>query len=135
MTDYSAARENMIESQVRPNGITDHRIIAAMEGLAREAFVPELRKAVAYVDEDVQLTPSGELGPARYLIEAMAFARLVQLAAIKPADKVLHVGAASGYGSAVLAKLAAQVVAVEIGWCACSPVPGQYGRLWQCEMR
>ena len=107
MTDYSIARENMIESQVRPNGITDHRIIAALAGLAREDFVPESRRPVAYVDEDVELIPG------RYLVEAMAFARLVQLAEIKPGDRVLHIGAGSGYGSAVLSQLAGSVTALE----------------------
>jgi protein-L-isoaspartate(D-aspartate) O-methyltransferase len=111
MTDFAAARTNMIESQVRPNGITDRRIIAAMEKVARETFVPDDRKAVAYVDEDVQLAASG--GFARYLIEAMAFARLLQNALIKPTDKVLIIGAGTGYGAAVVSALAAQVVAVE----------------------
>jgi len=113
MTDFSVARENMIESQVRPNGITDHRIIAAMAGLSREDFVPASRRAVAYMDEDVPLTETGSGKPGRYLMEAMAFARLVQLAEVRPSDKVLHVGAASGYGSAVLAQLGQQIVALE----------------------
>jgi protein-L-isoaspartate(D-aspartate) O-methyltransferase len=110
MTNFSTARENMVESQVRPNGITDHRIIAAMAEIAREEFVPAERRAVAYVDEDVALT--GGSSP-RYLIEAMAFAKLVQLAEIKSTDKLLHIGAATGYGTAVLARLAARVVALE----------------------
>ena len=110
MTDFVTARVNMVESQVRPNGITDHRIIDAMSGIAREDFVPAERRAIAYVDEDVLLT--GEPVP-RYLIEAMAFARLVHLAEVKAADKVLHVGAATGYGTAVLAQLAGRVLALE----------------------
>lgn len=110
MTDYASARANMIESQVRPNGITDSRIIAAMEQVAREAFVPDSRKAIAYVDEDVQLRASH--GP-RFLIEAMAFAKLLQLGQVKPADRVLCVGAGTGYGCAVVAQLAASVVALE----------------------
>lgn len=110
MLNFVAARETMVESQVRPNGITDRRIIDAMASIAREDFVPEARKAVAYMDEDIPLNG----GPMpRYLIEAMAFARLVQLAEIKSADRVLHVGAATGYGTAVLARLGAEVVAVE----------------------
>lgn len=108
MTDYAAARANMIESQVRPNGITDRRIIAAMESIARESFVPDQRKPVAYVDEDVPLAESG-----RYLIEAMAFARMLQQAAVKPTDNVLVVGAGSGYGAAILAALGSRVVALE----------------------
>lgn len=108
--NFIAARAAMIESQVRPNGITDRRIIDAMAAIPREYFVPEGCKAVAYMDEDIPLAR----GPAaRYLIEAMAFARLVQLAEIKPADKILHVGAATGYGTAVLARMGAQVTAVE----------------------
>ena len=110
MTNFADARENMVESQVRPNGITDRRIIDAMAEIAREDFVPADRRAVAYMDEDVLLTKDG--GP-RYLIEAMAFARLVHLAAIKGTDRILHVGAATGYGSAVLARLGASVVALE----------------------
>jgi protein-L-isoaspartate(D-aspartate) O-methyltransferase len=110
MTDFATARENMVESQVRPNGITDHRVIEAMAAVAREDFVPAARRAVAYMDEDIPLT--GGHAP-RCLIEAMAFARLVNLAVIRPEDRVLQIGAATGYGSAVLARLAAEVVAVE----------------------
>ena len=80
MTDYAAARANMIESQVRPNGITDRRIIAAMENAAREDFVPETRKAVAYMDEDIALTANDFAGGERFLIEAMAFALTAQRA-------------------------------------------------------
>ena len=107
MTDYALARDNMIESQVRPNGVTDHRIIDSMAGIAREDFVPEQRRSVAYVDEDV------EIAPGRFLIEAMAFAKLLQLAEIRPTDRVLHIGAGTGYGSAVIAPLAGSVTALE----------------------
>ena len=113
MTDFAAARLNMIESQVRPNGITDHRIIAAMASLAREDFVPAWRRAVAYMDGDVALGDAGQGREGRYMIEAMAFAKLVHLAAIKAQDRILHVGAATGYGSAVLAQLGASVTALE----------------------
>ncbi|MGH6906528.1 MAG: protein-L-isoaspartate O-methyltransferase family protein [Aestuariivirga sp.] len=100
----------MVESQVRPNGITDRRIIDAMGEIAREDFVPGAQKPLAYMDADVALLPGRT---KRHLIAAMAFARLAQLAEIKSTDKVLHVGAATGYGTAVLARLAAFVVAVE----------------------
>lgn len=113
MTDFAAARLNMIESQVRPNGITDRRIIAAMESVPREIFVPESRRATAYVDEDVPLHPSDVAAGPRALIESMAFARMLQHAAIKPGDKVLLVGAGTGYGAAVVSAIAASVVALE----------------------
>ena len=113
MTNYAAARENMLESQVRPNGITDRRILAAMGQIAREMFVPEQRQAIAYVDEDILVAARVDGREPRYLIEAMAFARLVQLAEVKPTEKVLCVGAGTGYGSAVLAALAKTVVALE----------------------
>ncbi len=113
MTDYAAARLNMIESQVRPNGITDRRIITAMETLAREDFVPESRRSLAYMDEDVPLDPADRAQGPRALIEVMAFARMLQQALIKPTDKVLVVGAGTGYGTAVISQLAASVVALE----------------------
>ena len=110
MTDYTVARLNMVESQVRPNGITDRRIIAAVERVPREIFVPESRRAVAYMDEDVPLDATH--GP-RALIEVMAFTRMLQHALIKPEDKVLVVGAGTGYGAAVIAQIAARTVALE----------------------
>jgi protein-L-isoaspartate(D-aspartate) O-methyltransferase len=113
MTDYTAARLNMVESQVRPNGITDRRIIAAVESVPRELFVPESRRAVAYMDEDVPLDPADKAAGPRALIEVMAFARLLQHALVKPTDKVLLVGAGTGYGAAVIAQMAAHTVALE----------------------
>ena len=113
MTDYTAARLNMVESQVRPNGITDRRIIAAIETVPREDYVPENRKALAYMDEDVHLEPGDRATDPRALIEVMAFARMLQHAAIKPSDKVLVVGAETGYGAAVISQIAAGVVALE----------------------
>jgi protein-L-isoaspartate(D-aspartate) O-methyltransferase len=113
MTDYTAARLNMVESQVRPNGITDRRIIAAVEQVPRELFVPESRRAVAYMDEDVLLEPSDKANGPRALIEVMAFTRMLQHSLIKPTDKLLLVGAGTGYGAAVAALLAQRVVALE----------------------
>jgi protein-L-isoaspartate(D-aspartate) O-methyltransferase len=107
MKNFAAARHNMVESQVRPNGITDHRIIDAMAEVKREDFVPADRKKIAYLDEDVQLKEG------RFLIEPMAFARMIHLALIKPTDKVLVVGAGTGYGAKVISLLAKSVVALE----------------------
>lgn len=107
MIDYSAARLHMVESQLRPNRITDERILDAFLAVPRERFVPAALRGAAYVDNDVPL------GGGRWLIEPMVLARLLQLAEIDAADTVLEVGAATGYATAILARLAARVVAVE----------------------
>src|SRR4029078_10391946 len=101
------SRSKMIVSQVRPNGITDGRIIQAMASLPREIFVPEARRSLAYMDEDIAI------GSGRSLMEPMALAKLVQLAEIEPGEHVLHVGCATGYATALLAALAKSVGALE----------------------
>lgn len=107
MTDFALARSRMIVSQVKPNGITDGRIIQAMAALPRELFVPEARRSIAYVDEDI------EIGAGRSLMEPMALAKLVQLAEIEPENHILHVGCGTGYATALLAALGKTVVAID----------------------
>jgi protein-L-isoaspartate(D-aspartate) O-methyltransferase len=102
-----AARLHMVQRQLLPNQVTDARLIAAMGEVPREAFVPENRRDIAYGDENL------ELAAGRYLMEPRVFARLLQAAEIAPADVVLDVGCASGYSTAVLARLAATVVGLE----------------------
>jgi protein-L-isoaspartate(D-aspartate) O-methyltransferase len=105
--DYHSARLNMVDSQIRPNKVSDPAIIAAMLSVPRERFVPAALRGIAYVDEDIPL------GGARYLMEPMVLGRLLQVAAITPDDAVLDVGCGSGYASAVMARLARNVVALE----------------------
>lgn len=111
MIDFATCRLNMVESQIRPNGITDSRLIAAMAEVPRELFVTAERVDLAYMDEDVLIGRTGDV--PRFLMEPMAFARLVQLADIGPTDHVLDLGCGTGYGTAVLAKLAAKVTAYD----------------------
>jgi protein-L-isoaspartate(D-aspartate) O-methyltransferase len=75
--------------------------------------VPESRAALAYLDRDVPIADATATEPARYLIKPVVLARLIQAAAPGPQDRALVVGAGSGYGAAVLARLAASVVALE----------------------
>jgi protein-L-isoaspartate(D-aspartate) O-methyltransferase len=107
MTIYDAARVNMVENQLRPNKVTDERVIDAFLRIRREAFVPEKLRGVAYIDDDLPL------GGGRYLAQPMVTARLLQAATVAPKDNVLMVGAGVGYEATLLALLARSVVALE----------------------
>lgn len=105
--DFQAARTAMVKSQLRPNGLTDDRVAQALEAVPRERFLPKSLASIAYVDEDLPL------GNGRYLIEPVVLARMLQAASIGENETVLDVGCATGYGAAVLARLANTVVALE----------------------
>ncbi len=107
MTDFAAARFFMVEGQIRPNKVTDHRLVDALSETPREAFVPESARGVAYVDDDLPI------GHGRYLLEPMVFARMLQYVSVQESDRVLDVGGAGGYSTAILAKLAASVVGLD----------------------
>jgi protein-L-isoaspartate(D-aspartate) O-methyltransferase len=111
MVDFRAARRAMVDGQIRTNGVTDLDLIGAMLDVPREAFVPEQQAALAYLDRDLAL-PSRS-GAPRYLIKPEVTAKLIQAAEVTPQDRVLVVGAASGYSAAILGRLAAAVVALE----------------------
>src|SRR5256886_12923493 len=106
MSGFSIARQKMVDGQVRTSDVTDSRIIDAMLEVPREAFVPGDKQALAYLDLDLDVG-------GRCLLKAALTAKLLQAAEIKATDKVLVVGAASGYAAALVAKLAAEVVATE----------------------
>lgn len=98
------ARRNMVENQLKPNRITDPRLLAAMGEVPREPFVPTALRGAAYADEDVPL------GDGRWLIEPLALAKLLQAARIRPDDVVLVIGCSSGYAGAVVARMAGTVI-------------------------
>lgn len=110
MFDFAAARRMMVDGQVRTADVTDQRIVAAMLELPRERFVPERNAALAYLDLDVAVTSTT---PPRRLIKPMVLAKLVQAAEIGAQDRVLDVACGTGYSTALLAKLAQHVVALE----------------------
>ena len=111
--DTATQRKNMVESQVRPSDVTDRRIIRAMLDLPREQFVPERFRALAYMDGPVPLTSTESAGARRVLLSARVLAKLVQAAEIASNAVVLDIGAGTGYGAALLARLAESVVALE----------------------
>lgn len=107
MPDFTLARRNMVDGQLRPNRVTNAALLAAIGELPRERFLPEAFRSVAYADEDVPL------GGGRYLMEPMVLARLIQALQPQDEDRALVVGAGRGYGAALLARLVKTVTAVE----------------------
>ncbi len=104
---FADARKCMVDSQIRPNRVTDSRILSAMRRIPRERFLPDNVWALAYADEDVPL------GHGRFMMEPMVFAKLVQAAGLRENERVLVVGAGTGYGAAVLAACGCKVTALE----------------------
>src|SRR5882724_5778029 len=115
MSGISAARQKMVDGQVRPSDITDVRIIDAMLAVPREAFVPENKRALAYLDLDLDVSEGGQgQGQVkRFLIQPAVLAKMLQAAEIKQTDRVLVVGCATGYAAAVVAQFVGQVTATE----------------------
>jgi protein-L-isoaspartate(D-aspartate) O-methyltransferase len=107
MIDFAAAREAMVDRQVRTADVTRYPIIAAMLAVPREDIVPEALRPVAYLGGDVPL------GPSRVLLDPWVFAKLLDALNVGPADLVLDVGCGLGYSTAVLARIAEAVVALE----------------------
>lgn len=106
MTGYAAARANMVDCQIRTADVTDPELIAAIRSVPRERFVPAGRESLAYMGDAID-------AGGRMLLDPRSFAKLAQLADLKPSDTVLDVGGGTGYSAAVLAHLAAAVTALE----------------------
>ena len=113
MSDFETQRRNMVDSQIRPADITDRRLIRAMLEVPREAFVPAAMRQLAYMDGHLTVVPAEGSRPARVLLAPMVLAKLIQLADVQTGDVVLDVGCASGYSTAILARLAESVVGLE----------------------
>ena len=107
MQDFAAAREAMVDRQVRPSDVTRYGIVDSMLRVPRELFVPASRRAVAYAGEAV------EIARDRWLLDPRVFAKLIDAAEIGPGDAVLDIGCGYGYSSAVLSPLCRAVIAVE----------------------
>ena len=97
----------MVESQLRQRGIRDERLLAAMSTVPRHEFVSQQNWNEAYADHPIPIAEK-QTTSQPYMIAAM-----IQAAEIKPEDRVLEIGAGSGYQTALLAELASQVFAVE----------------------
>ncbi|OAN55512.1 protein-L-isoaspartate O-methyltransferase family protein [Sphingobium sp. TCM1] len=105
--NYSSMRAAMVDSQLRTSDVDDQRVIAVMARVPREEFVPADRRAMTYVDRPIPLAAGRALNPP------LVTGRLLKEAQVAEGDKVLLIGAATGYSAALLAALGAQVTAVE----------------------
>lgn len=112
--DFATMRRKMVDNQVRPNGVTDLRLVAAMLDIPRERFVPADKAEIAYMDGDLRVGDVGPGGGGRFLLKPMVLARLIQFAAVAETDTVLDVACGTGYSSAILARLAESVTALEV---------------------
>lgn len=105
--DFAVARRAMVDSQLRPQAVTDARVVAAMAVVPRESFLPTAQHASAYVDRMVPL------GEGRGLSPPASLGRLLTLLAPRPGERALVVGSATGYAAAVLAEIGLDVTALE----------------------
>ncbi len=116
MSDMLAARQKMVDGQVRPSDVTDLRIIEAMLAVPRENFVPKDLQALAYLDLDIDVSGAGKASTSpikAFLIKPAVLARMLQAATIGETDRVLVAGSAPGYAAAIVARLASAVVATD----------------------
>ncbi len=113
MVDFARQRQAMVDGQIRVNDVTDPRILEAMLEIPRERFVPKNRMELSYIDEDIRIREAHGAAPARFLMEPMVLAKLVQALEIEPEERALVIGCATGYSAALVAKLAREVVALE----------------------
>jgi protein-L-isoaspartate(D-aspartate) O-methyltransferase len=113
MSDFAIARRMMVDGQVRPNDVTDLRIIAAMLEVPRERFLPQAKAPLAYLDFDIPVVEGPDGRARRRMLKPMLLAKMIQAAGVRESDSVLDVASGNGYSSAVIAPLARTVVALE----------------------
>jgi protein-L-isoaspartate(D-aspartate) O-methyltransferase len=112
MMDFAAARQFMVQGQVRVNDVTEPRLTTALLEVPRERFVPAALTDLAYLDRDLQVAATGP-GAPRYLLKPLVLAKLLQAAAVESGERVLDIGCATGYAAALLAQFAGAVIALE----------------------
>jgi protein-L-isoaspartate(D-aspartate) O-methyltransferase len=106
--DFAAQRQQMIEQQLKPRGIKDERVLAAMGKVPREEFVPLNARLDAYADRPLSI------GYDQTISQPYVVAFMTEQLRSQPTDRVLEIGSGSGYQAAILAELVANVYTVEI---------------------
>ena len=107
MTDFQAARDKMVERQIAGRGIRDRRILEAFRAVPREVFVPEHLHEFAYEDSPLPIEADQTISQP-YIVALM-----IEAAEVAPGDRVLEIGAGSGYAAAVMGRIADEVIAIE----------------------
>src|SRR5579883_2459086 len=107
MLDFQRAREDMVETQIARRGVRDPLVLAAMREVPRETFVAPGLRDFAYDDAPLPI------GEGQMISQPYIVALMIETAAVKRGDKVLEVGAGSGYAAAALSRIAAKVYAIE----------------------
>lgn len=105
--DFEAAREAMVESQLRPQGVNAPEVVAAMGKVPRELFVPDAVRPLAYIDRFVPL------GDGRYMMPPAALGLILTEMAPMPGERALVVGGATGYSAAVLRQMGVEPIVLE----------------------
>src|SRR5947209_1789609 len=105
--DFAAARAAMVDSQLRPEGVTDALVLQAMSTVAREEFVSDAARPLAYADRAVAI------GAGRLIAAPAALGQLLTQLAPRPGERALIIGAGSGYSAALFAAMGLEAVAVE----------------------
>ena len=107
-TNYDKARFNMIQQQVRPWDVIDERTLEAMSEIPRERFVPDAYRSLAYADIEVPI------GSGQTMLPPKVVGRMLQALNVQPDDRILQIGAGTGYVTACLWRMGALVSAIEI---------------------
>ncbi len=113
MFDFADLRRRMVDNQIRTADVTYRPVLAAIEELPRECFLPEAAKPFAYSDQHLVVGRVEATGESRYSLAPVLLARMIQAVEPLQGDRVLHIACGTGYGSAVFAKLGAEVVALD----------------------
>jgi protein-L-isoaspartate(D-aspartate) O-methyltransferase len=107
MQDFSLARRAMVDNQLRPEGVTDRGVLAAMGSVERERFVPQSTRALAYFDRPLKVAPG------RAMMPPAALGKLLSALAPRAGERALVVGSGTGYSAALLRSIGLDVVALE----------------------
>ncbi len=107
LPDFRKMRGAMIDSQLRPNGIVEPNLVAAIKYVPREMYVPADLSSLSYLDEALEVVPG------RYLMSPLAGCLLMSALEVKPTERALIVGGTTGYSASILARLCAHVTLVE----------------------